>query len=73
MYVRLRTHYTYNINKRTRQKSFMEGHWKIFILFKQKEGKIYIYINGHRQNIFACWEKLYTRKIVGFCAWVPVR
>jgi hypothetical protein len=39
---RLCTHYTYSINKGTRQKSFMQGHWKIFIFFKQKEG-IYLY------------------------------
>jgi hypothetical protein len=31
----------------------MQGHWKIFILFKQKEGKRYIYIKGAPTKLFS--------------------
>jgi hypothetical protein len=61
-YVRLCTHYTYSINKDTRQKNFKQGRWKIFILFKQKEGKRYNYINGAPTKYFRLLGKLvYTK------------
>jgi hypothetical protein len=61
-YVRLCPHYTYGISKGTRQKSFMHGQWKIFIFFKQKEGKRYININGAPTKYFRLFGKIVYKK-----------
>ncbi len=53
----------YELTKVRDKKSFMQGHWTIFILYKENEGKRYIYIRKWRTDkIFRLFGKIvYTK------------